>query len=373
MDRQNLILQRASLRDTGLSRDWPPDFMPDPLAKSGYDHETLWYDAIWTGHWVALVCPTLFNLLPEIEAAGLFLDDRRVAIRRLERRQGHDILWLSARTCPTEVSVVLKGVTVRSGISHRSDGALFKGLNTAMTLSRDNDPAWIRDWAFYHRKVHGLEAVLFFDNGSETYGPDTITAALEVAGIEKAVICSAPYPLGQPGTSKSTGAQHWGGRSLQMALLNIARLRMLRQARAVLQCDIDELVWSTRGSIFDRAVRHPLGLVRLGGQWRYQMPDSDGPPRHRFHTYRLRDAVERCPAKYCIRPRGPLRFASWKVHSLARLRQNVMIDNPTAGFWHMRQITRNWKPSENRLASPGALVEDATTRHGLEPHDWPEL
>ena len=56
-------------------------------------------------------------------------------------------------------------------------GGAFAGRNCLMTLSRDNALDWIRDWAAFHVREHGADAVLFFDNGSTDYRPEEILAA----------------------------------------------------------------------------------------------------------------------------------------------------------------------------------------------------
>ena len=39
----------------------------------------------------------------------------------------------------------------------------FAGRNCLVTLSRNNDLRWIRDWAAFHVREHGAEALLLFD------------------------------------------------------------------------------------------------------------------------------------------------------------------------------------------------------------------
>ncbi|MEL7393055.1 MAG: hypothetical protein AAFN06_10490 [Pseudomonadota bacterium] len=350
-------LNRASLQGTGLSRVLPDDF--EQSGNGSFDPDTLWYDAVWTGRSLALICPTLDVIEDPLLEAGIYLDGVRARRVRIERQVGHDVLWIRSRKRPDRVETTLGGVTIGSAISDRRADAVFEGRNTAVTLSNNNDLVWIEDWARYHVEKHGLEAVLFFDNGSDLYDLDTLADALKRGGVAATMIVSVPHPYGVHGYSD--GQPYWRALNLQIAILNVARLRFLRRARAVLQCDVDELFWCANGSIFDATRRHPLGFLHIGGQWCY--PDDGAPSangatmRHRDH-YLRNSETEHCSAKFCIRPRGPLFFASWRVHSLSGLRQPTVIKPTRAmGFWHFRQVSTAWRDTK-RMAFPEGLVED---------------
>lgn len=235
--------------------------------------------------------------------------------------------------------------------------AFFRGKNTFVTVQKDNPLIWIRDFLRYHRDVHRLEAALIFDNGSTAYDVDALAAAVEEAGIERAMIVSAPFRYGARGMRAGGGAD-WRGQSLQPALLNIARLRFLSEARAVLQADIDELVWCKGGaSIFDMTRRHPLGYVQFPLSWRYTKGVNDRQPRHSDHVW-TRTSDDPAQPKYCIRPRGPLFWASWDVHKLDRLGMRKWQLSRRAGAWHLRHLSTNWKPFQKRLDQPDDLMRD---------------
>ena len=71
-----------------------------------------------------------------------------------------------------------------------------------LTLSRNNDLRWIRDWVRFHVREHGADAVLFFDNGSTGYGPPEIEAALAgIGGVGRSVCVAAVFPYGPQGVA----------------------------------------------------------------------------------------------------------------------------------------------------------------------------
>ncbi|MEP2426611.1 MULTISPECIES: hypothetical protein [Rhodobacterales] len=359
-------LATCSLENTTRRRDFPPNFTLAPGEDPArYDDTTLWYDAIWHRGTLRLICPRLYGLDDLIAAGRLMLDGVPVAKLKITQQEHHVIVRIRAHRKPVRVHLDIEGQDIGSGVSSRQDGVDFAGLNTGLLLSRNNDLAWIEDYARYHVQQHGMQAVLFFDNGSDRYGPDDILDALSRAGLAQVTLVSAPLPFRAQGVTAG-GRSSFDGGFLQMSLLNIARLRFLRQARAVLQCDVDELVWTDNGeSIFDRAVRHPLGVVRFNGAWRYpDVQEGRTDIRHADHIC-ARSVPDQCPTKYCVRPRGPLFWASWSVHRLNKLRQRTTVSSDRAGFWHCRQITTAWK-SPARLQGVEDLHPDPKIQTGLK-------
>lgn len=363
-------LNHASLDGSGLRRDLPPGFIETTMSlEDCYDWTTLWYDAIWTGRQLVLITPLLFNL-EAVLRTGIAVDGRSIGPERILHRRAHSEVWLNVKTRPKEVSLQAEGTVHRTQVSDTAGADFFKGCNTLVTMQQNNDLAWIRDVIRYYRKVHRLDAVLIFDNESSAYGLDDIAETALSAGLERLMVVQAPFRFGANG-GYADGTRSWRGMSLQCAALNIARLRFLGGARAVLQCDIDELVWCRkRDSIFDQTRRHPLGYVQFPLNWRYAKMSEGQKPTHFDHVWK-RSVPDGSPAKYCIRPRGPLWWASWDVHQLHRLGARGKLLSRRAGAWHMKQLTTNWKPADKRMTLPDDLVYDPEiaefmTRHGFQ-------
>jgi hypothetical protein len=65
------------------------------------------------------------------------------------------------------------------------------------TMNKDNDLEWIEIWAAWHCEVHGVDAIIIFDNGSKRYGIVDIADALTgVAGLKTIGLVSWPFLYG---------------------------------------------------------------------------------------------------------------------------------------------------------------------------------
>ncbi len=366
-------LQSCDLSKTSIRRALPPNFFEakEPIEER-YDWTTLWYEALWTGRYVAVVCPRLFHLEEMLVGGQIRLDGHAAQPTRIERRVSHTILWFRAKKKPAEIAVDIDGQTLATPVTDRSNEAFFKGLNTVFMLQQNNGLDWIRDFLTYHRVKHRLEAVLCFDNASSDYTPEDLARTMAEAGMSRAMIFTVPHRYGARGCG-ADGVPSWEGTTLQFSLINIARLRLLRAARAVLQCDIDELVWCRNDqSIFDMARRHALGITRFGLEWRYARVATEVRPRHSDHIWR-RSGSDICPAKYCIAPRGPMSWASWEVHDLDVRGLWRLPLSKSAGAWHCRQVSTNWNDPTRHEPPEDATVRDDALADVLAGVDFNDI
>ncbi len=347
-------LNALSVEGSGLTRAAivPPGARSEGF-NAAYDWTTLWYDALRRADGIVLVCPKLLNLGTLIADGALAIDGAPARILRIERWRRHDLVRLAPQT-GDHIATRVGRWTGASGISP-DQADHFAGLNASLHISRNNRLDWIADWARFHIGEHGLEAMLVMDNGSDAYDPRAILDALIATGLKRAVVLNVPQPYGPVRTKKGGG----GAKFLQPAMLNLARLRFLHRARAVLNVDLDELVWSTGGSVFDAAAASPFGLVSLNGAWRMPSLEADTPYRHADHLY-LRPGDKPCPTKYCIAPGGWRRSIGWDVHKPESRFPFAMLTRRDFGSWHCRGITTNWK-SYDRLGFGRVGPEDAFT------------
>lgn len=310
-----------------------------------FDTQTFWLDACWRAGVVRLTCPRLRGMAG-LRRAGFALDGRAVAAK-VKHYDRHSVISLTAETCPERVSVQL-GDWQAEGAVHGYDG-VFDGRNVLLTLSKDNDPVWIEDWVRYHVHHHGADAVLLVDNGSAC-GRAPIEAAIARAGVSCAQVLVTDLPYGPRGQKPYANAELL----LQFTVLNAVRQRFLWNARAVLNCDIDELVHCA-GSIFDRAVASRLGYVAFAGHWVHPEPGFTGFPSHGVHGHRD-DPAKPCPAKWCMVPSGPLGGFEWRQHRLERLPFPTLFEGD-ALFWHCRNVTNGWKLAQRQQVQQRTVPE----------------
>lgn len=350
----------ARFEADGPTRDLiaPPEHRPHDYIEK-YDHKTLWYDAIWEANQVTLVLPKPLNFEGLLKSADIRLDDKPATIDKFRLYRRHAVLTLPASNPVKSISVESDNWRLESPV-HIAEPDLLRGLNTAVTMSKDNDLTWITDWAHFHIAHHGLEAMVFIDNESKSYGADQIFEALAGLGLKTVIFASTPLTYGA--TAKPGPYRH-GSTFLQTGHLNAIRRRFLTKARAVLQIDVDELVWSQGNSIFDLCKESRFGFVRFPGTWRCVSSIGDDVPRHVDHRYFRADRGT-CPHKYCIDPQGRFGDLEYNPHRLEGSVIAQAFNSKKAGFWHCASITNNWKVA-NRDQAIGT-EEDPSVAQALD-------
>ena len=324
----------------------------DAAYDARYDWATLVYDCFAdpdAGE-IVLLGPPLLNLRPLVEAAEFRVDGRPVAIRAIRELSRCAVVALDVAE-GHEVSVTHRdfGGTLVVGPSFLD---AFAGLNGIYSISLDNRLEWITDWLDYYVRAHGLEAVVLADNGTRTYEPAALRAALgAVPGLRKAAILRARYPFGPTAENRSA----FNSLFLQRSMAELGRLRFLGRARAVVNADIDELFHSYRGqSVFDAAVASEAGYVRADADWVYApRPGPDGHARHVDHSHVSVTGRPKANRKWCVVPQGAQRGKQWLTHFLDSRRDPV---DPDFRMWHFRQISTSWK--YDRAGGGPDLVEN---------------
>ena len=314
--------------------------VPEAYWNDGYlerlDRETLWYDAIWGTGLLSLVAPPLNNLERWLRRAELFADGRPIKIHRIRKQPRHVVIECKVPMAPQTLTLQSPEWTVETPVSP-TDFDRFRGKNVGMYVSKNDDLGQMADHARFHRDTHGMDALLVFDNGSDVYSVADIEDVMAPLGLTLRVV-SAPFKYAAMGKKPHV----WTEKYLQTALYNIARLRMLGAARAVLVCDVDELVMTTGPSVFDVAAASWTGMVQIAGFWHFPSRDQTPPYRHDHHIYQPTPPAP-CSPKWCIGMQGFLAGASWDVHGLTRFRGLRRFPHKDFSFLHCRSIGTGWK------------------------------
>ena len=340
-----LDVSLSSFRFEGDARHLRRDRIGTPEERSEgydsrYDFSTLFYDVYYDDRVgeIRIVCPTLMNFQSLVEQTCFFIDGEEVDLLGIESLSRGAVLRLPCEI-PDPKVLRLKhddfGGEVPIGRLHLDH---FAGKNVLFAISKDNRLEWIEDWLRYYVKVHGANAVLIFDNESSIYEMDALRKAIAgVQGIETAAVVRAWFPFG-PGGS---GNVNFNSKFLHMTMVELGRQRFLFDARAVLNVDIDEFVYSRSGrSVFDATVDNPEGYLRFNGEWVYPKTPLKGEfPRHLDHGFTRKDGRPKVSRKWSIVPNGPLRDRLWRTHRI-KSRKDPVTDE--FGFWHFRKISTNW-------------------------------
>ena len=337
----------------------PSRARPEAFSKA-FDTKTLFYDCFWdvTGARVLLVGPPSYGL--DYNSATF---TARPSGDRLHAR-----FHPSLSTMITELSGAPAGTTtIEFGMAGEhfelpvqpSSCADLAGRRLLFTVNKNNDLAWIREWAAYHARFHGTDAIVLFDNASTRYAPAEIHKTLAtVPGITHVGVASWPYSFG-PFDAALKNNPYWG-RFLQIASMSVLLRRYGERAYGLLDCDIDELAGTRSGaSIYDLAHQSRGGLVVFRGTW---IEAAGRGARHRDYTQHLSDpkAAHSAQRKWALDPaRAWVRRLSvhpyWHwIEGRAWFSKSMPDD---ALYWHFKGINTNWKQDRTK-APDGALVRD---------------
>lgn len=333
----------------GLHRDLAlPEALRLPESWLGYDATTFAYDCIHRPdeRAVVLACPPLLNLWGLVTDGALTIDGRPARVRRRLRRRRYEEIWIEAGVAAPEViSIDLPG-GLRLSARPSSPDRRFDGRRVLLTQLRDEPFEWIADWVRLHVRNHDADAVLMFDNASQTYASADLDGLLAGLGLAAHAVVPVPFPYG------NISAVKWRKRAkfLQTGVFNVARLRFLGQAAGVLRLDIDEVAWSDRGSLFEDAVRRWLGYVSLPGAWVYTAPGHAGPVRHADHVM-VADPPRICFPKWCVVPTGRVGRQTWENHAIGPVPLSSLLHSRHEGFLHCRMLSTGWRGGRTRGAS----------------------
>ncbi len=319
-----------------------------------FDNTTVFYDVFMYKKWVFLSGPPLRNLLDTFTNATFFLDGKRcrAILKDIDRTQRSYII--SGQNCH-RLEIVSDRFQFDIEI-HFNNSDIFCGKNVLMTLSRDNDLQWIRDWIDYHVKVHKVNGILIYDNSSTKYDCDELLENIMLNRcIESAVVVPWPYKYGPVGKT-NVRKYIWDSDYSQYSVNEHARRRFLASCRGVLRVDIDELVgFENEYDVFSYLAGTPNGVVFFHGRWMEPIPRTEGSPRHKdFCKINKKNGLS--PVKWAMTPSRVPESIQMLVHGISP----AIIECPEEpGFCyrHFRGINTNWKDPLRSIAHNEADVD----------------
>jgi len=322
-----------------------PEGKSDPAHEVRYDFRTFFYDVFFdpASSKVVIICPPLMNFRALIEGIDFQIDGTHVRPAEVRDLSRCSVMSFDATGKAPQVLTIshkLFGGNVAIGRSYVDE---FNGLNAMYSLSKNNSLQWIQDWLTFNVRVHGANAVILADNMSTEYGPEDLRNAVnEVDGLEVAMILRARYPFGP------TSLGYQNTLFLQRSLMELYKQRFLRQARAVINTDIDELFVSSTGrSIFDATVESERGYIRADARWVYAdtMQQIDE-IRHKHHVFCSASGKPKANRKFAVVPDGPMKDYQWLTHFLDSRKDPV---DPDFTLFHFRQLSTNWKEQRQKI------------------------
>jgi hypothetical protein len=251
----------------------------------------------------------------------------------------------------------------------------FAGLRVLTNRCRNDPIAWIVDWAWFHAREHGFNAVLHYDNGSSAYTVEEVRQALSrIPGIEAVVVVPWPFPMEPPlAAIPATGQLFWRqlkDRWAESIRLEHQRRRFLERAELVLVSDTDELLLQRNPQLpVDQLFAQPeIAWARFTSEMVVNTAElPDRLLRHRDLWWIRNEPAFKTP-KYLVKPDRCPDEARWWLHDVAWARG---IDVPDEDFViaHFIALTTGWGDkgarSQKQRPMPGVHHEDLHLRGKL--------
>jgi tetratricopeptide (TPR) repeat protein len=354
-------------RDVHLS-SWSLDPERDPIRnpprplslrhedyEDEFDFTTVFYDAFWNsaGDAIILIGPPLLNLEEDLDLAIVACP----SMTRCEVTLRHLFLGCQVVVKPPAgtTGLIMRTHTTETFIAPQPNLCeLFRNRRTAVTLSRDNELAWIRDWAAFNRDYHDCDGILVYDNNSDAYGISNIYDYLEpLADGMRTVVLSWPFKYGVSDWRLPLSYDALDSLYCQAGMLEHARHRFLSHSSSVLNSDIDELVITEGGSsIFELVEGSTTGLLVFGGVWveNYCPITPEGsagqPRRHRDFAWVGTGDQVGCETKWVVVPSRVPHAAQWHVHRILGMSPSDC--RQAVEMRHFKAINTDWTVDQNR-------------------------
>lgn len=239
-----------------------------------YDFFTIIYDAFWSedGKEIIVIAPPPGNLRAEV-FDGKFFEVPSGKQCELSLHQTGPIHIFRTPVSPGTQCLRLAFSLGEQFITPQPNLCeMLKNERLIVTVSKNNALHWIRDWIYFHVRMHGCTGVIFYDNGSDQYSTYDIRAALEpIEGLNYVLLLNTPFPYGV--NNGPFGVND--SRFFTRGALEHARYRFARRAASLMHIDIDELVISeSRASVFEAVEKSKTGYISFEGVWVERVTDE---------------------------------------------------------------------------------------------------
>lgn len=207
------------------------------------------------------------------------------------------------------------------------------------SLSKNNDLEWIKSWAKFYVDAHGIDAIVFYDNGSDRYKLEDVGEVLDtIEGLKQVYLVSWPFPYGPRG---GVGIK-WDSDFTQYCMIEHARRRFFQDAKSVTYADIDELVVCEDGMpLFDHLAASPKSAITYEGVWIESIRIKQDAPKN-FWNYMYNDKRRApCTRKWTIDPKRLSETAQIRVHGFGEGFEAEFIS--TIRHRHFKALNFDWK------------------------------
>jgi hypothetical protein len=363
--------------------------------ESLFDHKTLFYDVFTYGDKIIFSGPPLFNLHRFMKTAKIKIDDvltHHPFISKDKNQTQYSHLEFHGQAKKMDINTKSFKTSLVIQPNHNE---LFDNKKVLLGIQKDSELEWIKDWVDFYVKVHGVNAILLYDNASSLYTPSDIIQTLKaVKNLDIVVVVPWNFKFGPgPGSSNL-----WDSLFCQYSMLEHARRRFLASCYGVINADVDELVISDDNkTVFDHLALSDKGAIRYTGIWIDSATNSSSnASRHRDFKYTA-IPPSLCTKKWTLRPSAISDDIQFQIHDFGSGFVPTFVD--ALKYRHFKAINTGWKhfyrkdivlPKDNthmidyKLVAvmntldivyvslgENALTDDILKRHGLKSFTTP--
>ena len=360
---------------------------------SQYDSKMLFYDVFLSADKQTLICigPPFVNIGPPL------------SIQHKEQSLNFTMPFLAYKSALYRCVVVyisLKGVRRHDKLSITmkfkdfdidipcplSPPLLNKKVNLMLaTMQKDNPIIWIKDWCQWYSRVHGVQHVIIYDNGSSVeYSIKKLSKELAALDVE-ILLVHWPFSFGPH--------LKWQNQFTHPGAMNHCRLFWGHLSRWCINMDIDEYVYLESSSSLQEYLRHRYLASVIYLDSYLTLPEK----KHMNRLLRSFDCTLRHPQmrndnlKYIYQPTKILYNSTHHVHRLSKwkhrfIRLGRRITNLSSSimnkggkikeakifYYHFYHLNTGWKFSDRRWSTPydvhefARLVKDERLRNKAE-------
>ena len=358
-----------------------------------YDSKTLFFDVFWAADKQTLICigPPFVNIGPplSIKHKGQslnftmpFLADKRITFPlcavlyiSLKGIRRHDMLSISIKFKDFDIEIPCPLPST----------LLDKKVNLMLaTMQKDSPIIWIKDWCQWHSRMHGVQRIIIYDNGSSVeYSIKKLSKELAELDMEILLI-HWPFPHGPHWT--------WQNHFTHPAAINHCRLFWGHLSRWCINMDIDEYIYLESSSSLQEYLqqRYYAPVIYLDSY--LALPEK----KRMNRLLRSFDCTLRYPQmrnfnfKYIYQPERILyshhhrainkvdNFSNWKhrfirlwrrIKNLSFMRKGKTMKRAEIFYYHFYTLNTGWKSSDRHWSTPvsvhkfARLVQDERLRN----------
>ncbi|MFP7672310.1 glycosyltransferase family 2 protein [Marivita sp. S0852] len=274
-----------------------------------------------------------------------------------------------------------------------AEHGLFEGQNTLAAIRNGEDAGTVATWLRHHATTQNLQAAVIVDRAQPGSDPDFARelAAADLPDMQVVILCS-DLPLGKadapaeahpfnvpeaPGKDRMEvpPPSPWDAPLGAMSLYEILRARFLKDARAVANLDVHDLMPVDAPNVFDSAVAAEGGVIALIGRHCYPWRVRKGQPTRFADHICVQFDAKGGRQRWCIAPAKAPEAAIWRLIRIG----NAVPDRTRTQLFYRHMALRHPTPSISKIVPKTSLIEHppllemAESYWGHKPVRMPEL